>query len=322
MTVLQDIQQLNAGNIVTLYQLDMKDCIGKFGQTPYVGLGNATVGSITSTPTGWTAQLTGLISTSAIGVGCILSSATNGTGKLFQGTPTSCIIISVDSETSLTYKVTGGSIPVAGTVTGIVGLTSFAWCDGVNELGKEVVFDKVPYQRYPIQATGFDKMGNGTIPRPKLIVSNIGGIIGALTRDFNDLVGAKLIRMRTFARYLDASNFSAGNTLADPTQILDREIWTIDRKANENSIYMEWELCAPFDIRGVKIPRRQCVQNMCNWRYRSAECSYTGTNYFDVNDNSITDPAKDICGKRLSSCKKRFGTIAILPYGGFPGVGI
>lgn len=322
MTVLQDIQQLNAGNIIILYQLDMKDCIGKYGQTPYINLGNATVSNITATPTGWTAKLIGLNSTAQIGIGCLLTSASAGTGKLFQGAHTSCIITSVIDNNSLTYKVTGGAIPVAGTITNLVGLTSFTWCDGVNELGNEVIFDNIPYQRYPIQATGFDKMGNGTIPRPKLTISNIGGIIGALTRNFNDLVGAKLIRTRTFARYLDAVNFTSGNSLADPTQVLDKEIWTIDRKANENSIVMEWELCAPFDIHGVKLPRRQCVQNMCNWKYRSAECGYTGTSYFDVNDNVVTDPARDICGKRLSSCKNRFGSSAILPYGGFPAVGI
>lgn len=316
-----DLQQLNAGNIITLYHLYLGDCIGKYGQTPYVELGNATVGSVTATTTGWTAKLTGLASTGGIGIGSILVSATNGSGKLYQGVPTYCIVISIDSETALTYKVTGGSTPVAGTISAIRGLTSYTWCDGVNELGKEVIFDHIPYQRYAIQATGFDRTGNGTIPRPKLTVANIGGFIGALARDYNDIVGAKLIRVRTFARYLDAINFEGGNNLEDPTQIIDKEIWTIDRKANENSIYMEWELTAPFDLRGVKIPRRQCVQNMCNWKYRGAECGYTGTNYYDVNDNTTTVD-KDICGKRLSSCKARFGSTAILPYGGFPAVGI
>jgi phage-related protein len=33
------------------------------------------------------------------------------------------------------------------------------------------------------------------------------------------------------------------------------------------------------------------------------------------------DPAKDICGKRLTSCKARFGANAELPFGSFPSLG-
>ena len=33
------------------------------------------------------------------------------------------------------------------------------------------------------------------------------------------------------------------------------------------------------------------------------------------------NPADDVCGKRLSSCKARFGATNSLPFGGFPGLG-
>ena len=33
------------------------------------------------------------------------------------------------------------------------------------------------------------------------------------------------------------------------------------------------------------------------------------------------DPLKDVCGKRITSCKKRFGEYAELPFGSFPSVG-
>jgi lambda family phage minor tail protein L len=55
--------------------------------------------------------------------------------------------------------------------------------------------------------------------------------------------------------------------------------------------------------------------------YRSAECSYTGTNYFNANDEVVTTSGQDVCGKRLSSCQVRFGQTAALPFGSFPGVG-
>lgn len=501
MTILQDIYQLKPSNLITLYELDLSPCIGRYGAT------------------------------------------------------------STDV---------------------------YRWCDGVNELGNDIVFGGVTYTRYPIQATGFDKQGNGSIPRPKLIAGNYGGIIGNLARDYNDIVGAKVKRIRTFARYLDTINFKAKNyfkksndfsnsvwtktntsaaigtnilpfpvgskvsisgvipveyniskatvvsstptsvsiestaslpllqegiisgggyssavkatsgtgsiatitfdpivatspvinepvysitesatngvhtisqiqsftagktycisiyarlglrskfkielptsifsdnqkryvtfdlltggivgksstslytidkvdnypgwyrcsisetvsvtqasaavvfqllnnqessyigstdqpailclapqltegssypqeyypeagvtintnPFADSTQYLDKEVWTIDRKSNENSAFVEWELTAPYDLIGVKIPRRQCIQNVCPWKYRGSECGYTGTSYFNIKDEPVANQSLDICGKRVSSCKLRFPGGQALPYGGFPAIGI
>lgn len=503
MTILQDIYQLKPNNLVTLYELDLSPCIGRYGAT-----------------------------------------------------------------TSDIYR----------------------WCDGVNELGNDIEWNGNTYTRYPIQTSGFDRQGNGTIPRPKLIAGNYGGIIGDLAREYNDIIGARLTRTRTFAKYLDSSNFPAKNSFvksndlthskwikdnitvtqnsnivpfavgskvningiipsgynfnnvvvvsstpnsitisttttgsqiqagtisgsgltvatvsidangssatiyfspiasssvvpnepifaitevsnngthsiysnnystyiagstycksvyirpglrskliikfpgdmfatgvdrfayidllnksyfmpntvkgnviieplsyangwfrvsasdtaevsvstydtdfilyhnsevyvgnnsqpavlvsapqiskgslfpveyhqeanttivtnphADPNQYLDKEIWTIDRKANENSAFVEWELTAPYDLIGVKIPRRQCIQNVCSWKYRSAECGYTGNVYFNIKDEQVGSPSQDICGKRVTSCKLRFPNGQALPYGGFPSIGI
>lgn len=503
MTILQDIYQLKPNNLVTLYELDLSPCIGRYGAT-----------------------------------------------------------------TSDVYR----------------------WCDGVNDLGNDIEWGGNTYSRYPIQTSGFDKQGNGSIPRPKLIAGNYGGIIGDLARDYNDIIGAKLTRTRTFAKYLDAINFkpqnyfvktnnivdakwlktnisviqsgniipfpigskvnlngiipsgynfnnvvvvgatpnsitintttigsqiqsgtitgsgyevntlaieanggsaiisfapvasdtvinkepvfsitettdngthaimnnkyttyiadttycksvyvrpgirskliikfpgdmfssgedrfayidllnknyfkpntvtgkviiepldyargwfrvsasdiatvsvstydidfylfneadsyigdnsqpailmtapqiSSGsdyateyhqepndtittNPYADPNQYLDKEKWTIDRKSNENSAFVEWELTAPYDLIGVKIPKRQCIQNVCSWKYRSAECGYTGGQYFNIKDESVGSASQDICGKRVSSCKLRFPGGQPLSYGGFPSIGI
>jgi lambda family phage minor tail protein L len=153
-------------------------------------------------------------------------------------------------------------------------------------------------------------------------VANITGLVSALARDYNDLVGATLTRKRTFLRYLDAVNFAAGNPSADPAQAFADEVWFVDRKASENRVLVEFELAASFDLAGVKLPRRQVVQNVCAWRYRSAECSYAGGAVADLNDNPTTDLAADQCGKRLASCKQRFGIYAVLPFGGFPSCGL
>ena len=77
-----------------------------------------------------------------------------------------------------------------------------------------------------------------------------------------------------------------------------------------------------MDQQGKMIPKRQCISNICQWVYRSSECSYTGTNYFDINDQSVSGASNDVCGKRLTSCKARFGNNDPLPYGSFPSVGL
>lgn len=194
--------------------------------------------------------------------------------------------------------------------------------DGPNELGGDIVWGGQSYVRFPIEAEGFERAGSGALPRPRLRVANVTGLIGALAIGMDDLLGARLMRERTFVRYLDAANFAAGNPEADHNQYLDREVWFMDRKSAENPVFIEWELAAAFDVAGVMLPRRQFVQNLCTWRYRGPECGYTGGPVADRNDRPTADPAKDACGKRLASCQLRFGQYAELPFGGFPGVGL
>ncbi len=85
---------------------------------------------------------------------------------------------------------------------------------------------------------------------------------------------------------------------------------------------IEFELAASFDLEGVHLPRRQIVQNVCPWRYRSSECGYTGTSYFDANDQRVAAKSQDICGTRLSSSQASFGQNDELPFGGFPAAGL
>src|SRR5260364_231865 len=192
---------------------------------------------------------------------------------------------------------------------------------GVNALGRDVVWQGQPYVRLPIEAEGFERRGQGALPRPRIRVANIGGLLGAEARAFEDFVGCRLIRKRTFARFLDAVNFPEGNPEADPNQHFSDEIWSVDRKAAENAVSLEFELAASIDLPGVRLPGRQVIPATCTWVYRSAECGYTGNAYFGENDRPTADPHQDRCGKRLSSCKCRFGEYGVLNFGGSPGAG-
>lgn len=207
-----------------------------------------------------------------------------------------------------------------------VGGTIVRFTGGTNALQSPVVWQGHTYQPFPIDAQGFEYSGKGTLPRPTLRVANVTGLLGALVRSYNDLLGAKVTRRRTMAKYLDAVNFAGGvNATADPSAAMPDEIFYVDRKATENAVLIEFELAASFDCAGVMIPLRTVQQGSCLWTYRlldeTSGCSWSGTAYYDANDVSVGSASLDVCGRRLSSCKKRFGN-APLPFGGFPGCGL
>lgn len=194
---------------------------------------------------------------------------------------------------------------------------------GTNELRTQLVWQGNVYEPFPITVEGFEFNANGQVPRPKLKVANVTGSITALILSYQDLVGAKITRKRTLLKYLDSVNFSTGTNLsADPTAEFADDVFYIDRKSRETRDVVEFELAASFDLEGVSLPRRQIVQNVCPWSYRGAECGYTGSAYFNANDEAATTRTQDACGKRLLSCQMRYGSNAELPFGGFPAAGL
>jgi len=204
-----------------------------------------------------------------------------------------------------------------------VGGLVYRFHGGTNNLISSLVWQGNSYSPFPIQASGFEWSGKGQLPRPTITVANVTGAISSLVLLYQDLIGCKVSRIRTLAKFIDAVNFPGGvNPTADPTAEFNRDIYYIDRRAAENRDAVSFELSAAIDLAGVGVPRRQIIQNYCSWKYRGAECGYTGTTYFDTNDASVATLAQDVCGKRLSSCRARFGTYGSLPYGGFPAAGL
>ena len=194
---------------------------------------------------------------------------------------------------------------------------------GRNGLASDLVWNTQPYVAFPVKAEGFEASGNGKMPRPTIKVANVTGLISALLRDFDDLIGCKITRRRTLSKYLDAVNFPGGvNPSADPTQEFPPEVWFVDRKSSETKMMVEFELAASWDVQGVLLPRRQAIANTCGWRYRGADCGYAGGAVANGNDVATAVLGEDACGKRLASCKLRFGAYAVLPFGAFPSVGL
>jgi len=87
------------------------------GTTP---ANNLTLTVATALGSPWSATVTNMSTTSGFAVGSALT-ATAGTGTLNGGSPTSVIVASIPTSTSMTYTVTGGTTPTAGTVTNVTG---------------------------------------------------------------------------------------------------------------------------------------------------------------------------------------------------------
>ena len=204
----------------------------------------------------------------------------------------------------------------------VLGGTVLRFHAGTNALNQPLVWQGNTYTVLPIQTEGFEVRPDGPAARPVLRVSNNGGVVGALARQYNHLQGATLIRKRTRARYLDAVNFPGGvNPSADPTAAYADELWLFDRMSGRNRTLIEWELVSPLDLEGVLLPRRQVRVSVCTWKYRSSECGYAGGPVAKLDDTATSDPDLDRCSLLVSGCKLRFGATAELPIGIFPGAG-
>jgi len=196
--------------------------------------------------------------------------------------------------------------------------------------GPAVTFRGITYASVDIMAEGFEWSGKGKMPQPKLKIGNATRMISALALDFQDLIGARLTRIRTYRQYLD------GQSTSDPDAAYDPDIYTVEQKTHHDKFSIEFMLSAAMDQDGRQLPGRMVLRDVCTWRYRIWNpalnagaggfdysrvigCPYVGTAYFDRLGLPVA-AAQDQCGKRISDCKKRFGNNAALPYGGFPGV--
>lgn len=201
---------------------------------------------------------------------------------------------------------------------GISYLTPMTDGDGGN-----IDFNGNTYIALPMQVEGMEILGDGKLPRPTLSISNISLAFIGLINTYQDGIGAKVTRLRTFKKYLDGA---AG---ADPSAEFPRDVFYIEQKIVQTKNVIQWELVAPIDIGNQMIPRHQALP-YCQHRYRIydsgfdytlATCPYTGTDYFNGAGEAVTIAA-DSCGRKLSDCELRYSAADDqLPFKGFPVVG-
>ena len=166
--------------------------------------------------------------------------------------------------------------------------TVFRFHSNVNLTTSSLFWNNNEYIVAPIEAVGFETNLKGSPVNPTLSITVSDQGIPQLTilkqriRDLGDIVGAKITRIRTFAKFIDATNFFNQipplNFNPDPTQELPRDIYYINRLANENKNFIQYELAPLFDVEGVTLPGRIISESSCPWFYRGEGCLYEYNN--------------------------------------------
>lgn len=193
-----------------------------------------------------------------------------------------------------------------------------------------VYWGGIQYLPMPIMTSGFEMSVRGALPTPRIKLANniVGNIVASLIDAFDDVVGAKIYRYRTFVKHLDTG------LEPDKDKHFKPDVYVVNRKVAQNKLFVEWELSTAIDQQGSQLPGRTLLRDYCPWQYRvwsdtlgdfdytNVDCPHTGAFSVDINDNLVEDPHLDVCSKHLRGCITRFGNGNELPYGGFPGVSL
>ncbi|QIN94991.1 minor tail protein [Klebsiella phage vB_KleS-HSE3] len=206
--------------------------------------------------------------------------------------------------------------------------------DGSKLTPKSIWFDNVEYGYWAFMTEGieFSSEQQGT---PTLSIGNQSGVISAYLRAYQQMVGAKVKIIQTYAKFLDPRNFEDGNEFADSMQQWT-QLYYIDRPDYEGDEYVRFALSSPLDLQNFQVPTRQ-ITTFCQWQARGLYgkgldageengCSWnrgTAKKWYDKKGNEVDDITKDECGGCIQDCRLRFGQLvsdpkaAVLDYGGF-----
>ena len=192
----------------------------------------------------------------------------------------------------------------------------FRFHNNLKLIKQDIIWKGQVYKASPIKVDGYESSSRGTNATPKmtLLSNEESGTVfrdfRALMRQLDDLIGSKVTRIRTFAKYLDRENFYLnvggeskliGNESLipegfepDPLAELPREIYFIERKVSESKAGIELELAAPVDFENLQLPNRLCLARSCQFQYRGEGCLYEYSADFSVNDSATRNLAEKV----------------------------
>lgn len=158
----------------------------------------------------------------------------------------------------------------------------------ITEQFSPVYFAGIRYMPLGVTFKNNEIKGDGSgLPRPRFTIANTDGFVSSFLSQTDGLVGAKVTRKRTFAKYLDAATWGDKNPLGtpDPEAVLADDVYYIERVILENYELVELELVSILELEDVKVPKRRMLATACSFEYRnSSGCRYSGPPKADYAD--------------------------------------
>tara|TARA_B100001939_G_scaffold345079_1_gene360887 strand:+ start:59 stop:1141 length:1083 start_codon:yes stop_codon:yes gene_type:complete len=175
--------------------------------------------------------------------------------------------------------------------------TIYRFCPMINDTNP-IVWQGKSYQPLPIKMEGFEQKSDGRLPRPTMTIANPDGIFSKIVHSNQDFANCKVTRKRTYVRFLDDENFQNRNLndvgsnpfgSADPDSYLPDDVFFINKKSQENSKYIEFELVSSLELENSPVPARVVLSDYCNWTYRcNIGCNYQGLPIETIDGKDLT----------------------------------
>lgn len=157
---------------------------------------------------------------------------------------------------------------------------TFYFCEGIGDdledvqmRDKEVPSNIRTYKAIPMQIEGVEVAATGASARPTITLANVSSLLKDTigVTDYDDVVGATVIRRQTLQKYLYGESGDASPPVEMPTLK-----YRVDRVSSENLLAVQFELAAVYDLEGVTIPRRRVVGKFCSWMYQGQALEKNG----------------------------------------------
>lgn len=226
-------------------------------------------------------------------------------------------------------------------LTNVQPSTRVDYSDGVlrfhnnaNIFNSYIIWKGQKYFPAPIHAEGFEVTSRGTLPRPTLSIASQSkdgidqiSLLRHEIRALGDLVGAKVTRRKTYAKYLDKENFEPSAISSkdlqqlpdgyepDPYAEMPPDIYFIERKISENKMVLSYQLTSVLDLEGYKLPKRMIVSDKCMWQYRGLGCWYQHVNQKELTGQTSEDGTSVPLLQKAELIKLPGGTMGV----GLPG---
>ena len=149
-------------------------------------------------------------------------------------------------------------------------IISYKFHNGTNGISTDIIWQGQTYTAVACQIEGFETGDNTVMARPTLTfantISNFSTILELVNQitPFNDLQKADVVRRRTMARFLDASNFpNNNNPFGTPNEgmELEQHKYQINKKLVENNEICSFELVNTIDFEDLFLPRKQITKD-------------------------------------------------------------